>query len=108
MKLIRASNPLGIPEDQLQRTFQIARDSLERVRISRVIPGSRAEKAKLLKDDIIISYDGKLITARNEYYDALEAAKTEKVELVILRQGKEMALTLDKGFSGAWVEPDYY
>ena len=108
LKLERGSNPFSIPESSLQRTFQVARDSMVRSLIEKIPAGSQAEKMNLMSGDIIVCYDGKPVTTVDSFFEAVESARTEQVKMVILRGEKEIILNVKKGYFGAWIDHEYY
>ncbi len=66
--------------------------SADRFRVTKVIPGSPAEKAGLAPGDVLVAADGKPISPANP--EALQKAKTEwtpggTLLLTVLRQGVE-------------------
>jgi S1-C subfamily serine protease len=99
---------LGITEDQLNHTFQVARDTLERLKITRIVAGSQAEALGLRAGDIVLSYNGKLLAAQEDLTKAKEGVTGDAVEMVILRNGEESTLRLKPGQVGIFTEPDYY
>lgn len=108
LKLNRGPNPFKIPESQFRRSFQVARDSLERVRIAKILADSQAERVDLMPGDIILRYDGKPITTVDSFFEATETARTEQVKVVIVRDKKELIRNVKKGFMGVWVESAYF
>jgi len=63
--------------------------------ISEVGSGTPAEKAKLLSGDVILNFDGRVISDRDDLVDAVERAAPDKnYNLNVLRDGKEMQLTV--------------
>lgn len=86
----------------------MARDTLQRLRITQVVPDSQAERLKLMKGDILLRYDGKLISTSEELSEAKNEVRGETVRVVILRGDDEIALTLEKGKIGVFTETEYY
>jgi hypothetical protein len=66
-----------------------------RVVIDDIIPGSPADKAKLKKDDVIVSVDNNISNDINQYKDLLQSAY--KVKLVILRDNVLYSLIFKTG-----------
>lgn len=86
----------------------MARDTLQRLRITQVIPDSQAKRLKLMKGDILLRYDGKLISTSEELDEAKNEVRGETVKVVIRRGDDEIALTLEKGKIGVFTETEYY
>lgn len=77
------------------------------VLVTDVVEGSAAEEAGIKAGDIIIAVDGKSVESREELVRVLgNRREGDKVELALLRKGKEMKLsaTLEEGPFMAWVE----
>lgn len=70
-------------------------DDVERVKLSGVRADGPADKAGLQGGDVIIKFSGQEIKNIYVYTYALGALKTgEPVEVVVLRDGKEVAITV--------------
>jgi len=66
------------------------------VKFADVRDGSPAGKAGLKKDDVLILFDGKPIKTLYDFTFALQAKQPgDKVEVVVLRQGKEVRATVE-------------
>lgn len=68
--------------------------------VSEVVPDSPADRAKLQRHDILLSYDGKAIETCEQFARLLAADKPDrKVRLAVLRGGKPVAVdvTLVRG-----------
>ncbi|MEE3199501.1 MAG: S8 family serine peptidase [Planctomycetota bacterium] len=75
----------------------------QRIRIARVEPGSRAAKAGVQVQDAVLSYNGQLITAPAALRAAVEAARRQEDEnilLVVERMGKRIELPVKSGSLG--------
>jgi hypothetical protein len=69
--------------------------------IQSIIASSQAEKVGLLEGDIIIEYDGVLITSAQQLVAEVEKkAANDRVEIVIVRDKAPQRLTLSGGFIG--------
>jgi Tol biopolymer transport system component len=69
--------------------------NLEGVKIAGTTGGSPAEGAGLKPGDIIVEFAGRKVVNIYDYTHALDAAKAgEETEIVILREGKRVALTI--------------
>ena len=99
---------LGITDDQLTHIFQVARDTLERLKITRIVAGSQAEALGLRAGDIVLRYNGMRLAAQEDLTKAKEGVAGDAVEMVILRNGKESTFRLRPGRIGIYTEPDYY
>lgn len=63
--------------------------------VVQVIPGSPAEKAGLLRGDIIVEFDGETITTMEDLVSRVRMRKPgDKVRLVLYRDGKRMEVEL--------------
>lgn len=73
-------------------------DSKEGVLITTVSPDSPAEKAKMKRGDVIIEFDGKEIKDVNQFRMlAAEAVPGEKIDIVLVRDGKKKTVKLEIG-----------
>lgn len=99
---------LDIPEEQLARTFQVARDSTPRLAISRIVPGSQAETLNLMAGDIILTYNGNRVLSTDVLIERIAENRAPSVEMVILRDGEELAFSLKKGKVGIYTEQVFY
>jgi serine protease Do len=82
----------SVPEEEQERT-KIEGGAW----IIKVVPGSAAEQAGLMKDDIIVGFDGKKISNPDELDDLMgEIKEARTVKIEVYRQGaiKEMQVTL--------------
>ena len=62
--------------------------------VDRVRPNSLAEKAGIRKNDLIVSFNGRMLATAVEYYEAAKTVRSgERVSLVIKR--KNELLTID-------------
>lgn len=69
-------------------------ESEEGVLLADVRPGSPAEKAGLRRGDVIVRFEGKVVKNVYDYTYALSARKPgDVVEIVVLREGKEVAVS---------------
>lgn len=63
-----------------------------------IVPGSAADKAGIVENDIILEVDGKKITEENSLAKIIQKYKTgDKIELRILHQGKEKKVKVTLG-----------
>jgi S1-C subfamily serine protease len=62
-------------------------------RIIKVVPGSAAEEAGLLKNDIILELDGKKINSPDQLHDLMEKIEEPRtIKIVIYRDGKNQEI----------------
>lgn len=67
-------------------------------RIIQVMPGSAAEKAGLLAQDLVLKVNGKEVKGRQELVDTIRAFQPgEKVDLLVQRGSDELAVTVTLG-----------
>lgn len=81
--------------------------STKGVLVTEVLEGTAAEEAGIKAGDVIIKADGKPVVNREELVRILSKLEVgDKVELVLLRKGKQMKLsaTLEEGPFMAWVQ----
>jgi serine protease Do len=72
------------------------------VLVNKVMPGTPAEKAGLKDGDIIVTFDGKPVTAPEELQRAVAATKPEaRTAATIWREGKEMDIRITIGNQAA-------
>lgn len=65
------------------------------VKLTRITPGSPAEKAGLKPDDIILTVDGRFVMSNNEMLEEVYKHQAgEKVKLMIVRDKKKMDMEL--------------
>lgn len=102
-----ASNPMKIPQQQLVRTFQVARDSIPRLRITKIVNGSLAECLKLRAGDMIVKANGKPVSSLIELSISRFRAGAEGVELLLRRDGKEISVRLHQGQLGIRAQTEY-
>lgn len=79
------------------------------IKITKVYDGSPAKENGIKKGDIIVAFDGIKLTADN--YKELSAKledSTSAVNIIYKRDGKEKALTLNKGYEAKSVFTDVY
>ena len=89
--------------DEIDIASVKAKLALLRIRIARVEPGSQAAKAGVQVNDTVLSYNGQSITTRTALRAAVEAARrqdTENILLVIERMGKRIELPVKSGTLG--------
>ncbi|MFP6738734.1 MAG: S8 family serine peptidase [Planctomycetota bacterium] len=89
--------------DEIDIASVRAKLALLRIRIARVEPGSQAAKAGVQVNDTVLSYNGQSITTRTALRAAVEAARrqdTENILLVIERMGKRIELPVKSGTLG--------
>ena len=65
---------------------------MERVIVGNIVPGGPAAEAGLKEDDVILSYNGIQATSSGPFFDIAKDGKP--VELVVLRDGEELLLTI--------------
>lgn len=66
----------------------------ENVLVNEVQSGSPAQNAGILKEDEIISVNGKEINSSEEFIKIVDENSGEKISLLILRDGEEVAISL--------------
>ena len=66
------------------------------VLVEQVLPGSRAEKAGIVKYDVILEVNGKKIQSVADLKEAVQKAQGGKLTLTILRQGKKLTIEVPK------------
>jgi hypothetical protein len=82
---------VGTVAETLRDQLSLKED--EGVAVEEVKPGSAAEKAGLLKHDIILKIDGKAVTDKWQFRrDVVEALGKAEFELEVLRAGKRQIL----------------
>ena len=89
--------------DELDIASERAKLALLRIRIARVEDGSRAAKAGVQVNDVVLSYNGQSITTRTALRVAVEVARRQDAEnilLVIERMGKRIELPVKSGSLG--------
>ena len=99
--------PVIIPEIEVYRMgvyFAVSDGAFDPV-IEEVIAGSPAEKAGIIKGDIIVSIDDSLIENRDEVAASLAGGSGGTVKIKLLRNGKEIDLSLMPERS---VQKEYY
>ncbi len=87
---------------QEQDVFETAGPQTKLV-VQSVIPESPAEKAGILPKDVLLKYDGKPVFTLKELNEFKEQAKTDSVEVVLLRAGSEVETKLPKGKLGVYL-----
>jgi phospholipase/carboxylesterase len=85
--------------------WQAVKTTQKVVCADRLVPDGNAEKAGLKPDDIIVSYNGKVVKKTSDLRDAISAVKPEvkDVAMVIERQGKRLTLRLPPGRVGVYL-----
>ena len=89
--------------DELDIASEREKLALLRIRIARVEAGSRAAKAGVQVNDVVLSYNGQSITTRTALRVAVEVARRQDAEnilLVIERMGKRIELPVKSGSLG--------
>jgi len=76
---------------------------LPRLVVQDVVPESPADKAGILPKDIIVQYDGKLISTQKELNELRQQVQTDSVEVVIVRGGQEMRMMMPSGTLGVYL-----
>jgi len=70
----------------------------EGVKLGSVMKDSPAEKAGLLKGDVITAFDGKKVSNLREYSELLKQHQPgDVVEIIILREGQEKSVSITLG-----------
>jgi hypothetical protein len=84
----------------------IAKEQTEQTKlvVQSVMPESPHEKAGILPNDILIKYDNKVVNTFKELGQAKEQVKTESLEVVFLREQKEIIVKIAKGQTGVSVK----
>jgi len=73
-------------------------DGKEGVLVTNVGPDTPAEKAKIKRGDVIVEFDGKKITGVEQFRMlAADAIPGEKVDVVLVREGKKKTVRLEVG-----------
>ncbi len=62
------------------------------VRVVDVLPGSPAQEAGILKDDILVKVDDRLIDNTSSFVSYIDSKKGEKVSLVVKRGSEDLSL----------------
>lgn len=74
-------------------------------KILQIDAGSQAEAVGLLKDDLIVEYDGVKIRASSQLVgEVKKKSNMEEVEIVVIRDQKSMGFALEGGTIGVGVE----
>jgi S1-C subfamily serine protease len=97
---------LGIAEEQKIRTFQIARDSVARLMISKVIPRSQAEALRLEIGDVILKFNGEPVASYQEFAEA-RFQGPEIAEMELLRDNKKFTVSVSNDNIGVLTETCY-
>jgi hypothetical protein len=85
-------------------TEEIKQEFVTVSKILHIDEGSQAETLGLLKEDLIVEYDGVKITASKQLLGEVEKkANMEQVEIVVIRDQKSLRFTLKGGKIGAGV-----
>ena len=71
--------------------------------VTSVVPESEASRVKVKEGDIILTYDGQQVNSVAQLNELKSGAKTEKVELVVLRKGKKKSFSIMKGQIGVYL-----
>ncbi len=67
--------------------------------ITKVFPGTGASKAKLKKDDILVSIDGQLINSKNDFRKSLQSLKAgDSLKVKLKRNNEEMTVRVVIGY----------
>ncbi len=74
----------------LMEKFMVERSQARRVIVSKVLPGSAAEKAGLRDSDVVVSVNGNTITESLELIKFVEEHQTEKLAYTIDRGGQKV------------------
>lgn len=78
------------------------------IHVIRVNPGSLAEKIGLKVDDHILRYGGDPVVDANRFsccsWNAAVQKQKKQVEIVVLRDGKELSFSVEGGFLGVGIE----
>lgn len=97
---------LPIPDEQRSLVFQVARDSIPRLMISKVIPDSQADILRLQVGDIILKYNGKSITTSEEL-GAAKAKGPDVVEMVLARRDETVTVSIPRGPIGVYTKSHF-
>jgi S1-C subfamily serine protease len=66
---------------------------MEEMKVTEVIEGGVAQKAGIKLGDVLVKVNGKAVTTREEYMEAMQAAGRE-FPIVVKRDGQEVELKL--------------
>ena len=94
------------PGDELDLASMKERLSKYQIKIARVVTGTQAAKAGVRVNDVVVSYNGQLITTPTGLRTAVAAGsqqKAKKIVLVIERGGAKMEFTVKPGPLGVQV-----
>jgi serine protease Do len=73
-------------------------ESTEGVLITNIGPDTPAEKARMKRGDVMVEFDGQEITGVDQFRMlAADATPGEKVDIVVVREGKRKAIELEVG-----------
>jgi S1-C subfamily serine protease len=97
---------LGIPEEQKSRTFQVARDSVARLIISKVVPQSQAEALRLEIGDVILKFNGTAVTSYQEFAEA-RFRGPEVAEMELQRGKRRFTVSVKNDNIGVLTETRY-
>jgi len=99
-RVVRGYLGIGMEEitQKLIDEHQLDMDSPQGVHVDSVHPGTPAEHAGLLEDDILLTLDGQAVNHPNEIQSLIyDRDPGERVELLILRRGERQAVTVTLG-----------
>jgi serine protease Do len=73
-------------------------ESTKGVLITNIAPDTPAERAKIKRGDVIVEFDGKDVTGVDQFRMlAAEASPGEKIDIVVVRDGKRKTIELEVG-----------
>ncbi len=75
-----------------------------RLVVTGLVAGGASEKAGIMIDDVFVKYDGKFVSTRNELNEYKNQVKGYSVEIVVLREGKEITFKIQKGSIGVFLK----
>lgn len=83
----------------------VAMGKLIGLRLTKITPGSAAEKAGLQLGDVVSAVAGKRFKNPDDYLDATaKAAAKPNYEIEIMRDGKAIKVTVERAFRPVWAE----
>ena len=88
---------IGVPVSRVDATLRAHLTSLASeagLIVNDVVKGSPAEKVGVLKNDILVSMDGKPLTTSDSLIEQIQATKGKPVPIEILRAGKPITVTM--------------
>ncbi len=75
--------------------------------VQSLVPGSPAEATGIVEGDILHEYNGSPVTETKDLLELKESVETDSVEVVLLRDGERITVTLPAGQLGVYLKDVY-